>query len=82
MMLIYSRHAADMLIERAIESAWVQRTVEEPDRDEPDPVHRERRRAFRGVPERGGRVLRVVYARSDDSIRIVTLFLDRGKRSS
>jgi hypothetical protein len=36
-------------------------------------------RAFRRIPERDGRVLRVVYVPGDDHVRVITLFLDRGR---
>lgn len=52
----------------------------EPEETEPDPDHAERTRAFRAVPERDGRILRVVYESVDDHIEIVTLFLDRGRK--
>ena len=81
MALVYSRHAADMLIERSIHGDWVEQTIEEPDFEEPDPIYRDRSHAFRALPERDGRVLRVVYTRSDGVIRIITLFLDRRRRS-
>ncbi|KAB7782081.1 hypothetical protein F8B43_4836 [Methylorubrum populi] len=37
-------------------------------------------RAFRTVPERDGRVLRVVYVPIPGGARVVTMFLDRGRR--
>nr|WP_282586672.1 DUF4258 domain-containing protein [Lichenifustis flavocetrariae] len=77
---VYSNHALDMLVERSLERAWVERTVLAPAAIELDPKHTDRTRAYRAVPERDGRVLRVVYSRYDDHIRIITLFLDRGRR--
>ena len=79
-MLVFSAHALNMLRERNIERSWVQRTVDEPDSVEPDAVYPERTRAFRALPERDGRSLRVVYARQQDDVRIITVFLDRGRR--
>ena len=61
-----TRHAADMLVERGIERQWVDRTVNEPDAIEPDPERGNVFRAFRSIPERQGRVLRVVYALSEN----------------
>jgi hypothetical protein len=37
-------------------------------------------RAFRTVPERDGRVLRVVYVSVPGGARVMTMFLDRGRR--
>ena len=77
---VYGPHAADMLAERNIDPLWVERTVLGPENIEPDPKHPARTRAFRAIPERDGRVLRVVYERTGDTVRIITVFLDRGRR--
>ena len=63
------------MAERQIDRAWV-----EPDTTEPDPKHPDRIRTFWSVPERDGRVLRVVYTAHPDHYRVVTLFLDRGRK--
>lgn len=78
--LIYSAHAEIMLAERGIERDWVKRTVLEPQFRENDPTYPDRQRVFRALPERDGRVLRVVYTMVGDEFRIITLFLDRGRR--
>ncbi|MCJ2133434.1 DUF4258 domain-containing protein [Methylobacterium sp. J-026] len=46
---------------REIEPLWVERVLTDPERVEADPDHPGRHRAFARVPERDGRVLRVVY---------------------
>jgi Domain of unknown function (DUF4258) len=79
--VFYTRHAEDMLVERRIQRAWVEKTVLTPERTEVDPKKSHLRRAYRRIPERGGLWLRVVYDRANDSIRIVTVFFDRGRRS-
>lgn len=79
MTIIYTNHALAMLTEREIEQSWVERAILEPEAIEPDPKHPERMRAFRRVPERDGRVLRVVYVYEGSDHRIITLFLDRGR---
>ncbi|AMJ62401.1 DUF4258 domain-containing protein [Bosea sp. PAMC 26642] len=76
----YTFHAEVMLQEREIARAWVEQAILQPDAIEQDPKHADRLRAFRAVPERDGRVLRVVYVRSDTAYRVITLFLDRGRR--
>lgn len=78
--LIFTRHAEFMMAERSIERAWVERTLVEPEAVEPDPVRNDIIRAFRAIPERNGRVLRVVYAASGEQMRIVTVFFDRTRR--
>ena len=80
MQIVFGQHAENMLIERGIERGWVERTVFEPQMVRSDPRHKDRLQAFRAIPERGGRVLRVVYAQGKDSYRIVTLFFDRAQR--
>lgn len=57
----YGDHALDSLARRDIDRAWVEQTILTPDEAEPDPTHPDRARAFRAIPERGGRILRVVY---------------------
>ena len=75
----FTRHAEEMLAERNIERAWVERTIRDPeevvDDERPGAV-----RAYRAIPERDGRVLRVVYSKSSDEIRVITAFFDRAKR--
>ncbi|GJE79885.1 DUF4258 domain-containing protein [Methylorubrum thiocyanatum] len=80
MKIVYGSHALDTLTERGIEREWVARRLAKPDRVEPDPVHPDRMRAFRTLPERDGRVLRVVYVPVPGGARVVTMFLDRGRR--
>ena len=80
MRITYGAHALDMLQERGLDRAWIERAVAKPDFAEPDALHPERIRAYRTVPERDGRVLRVVYVPTEDGARIVTAFLDRNRR--
>lgn len=76
----YTHHAEQMALERGLLREWIERTVLEPETVEPDPKHPERTRAFRSLPERDGRVLRVVYVGDGENFRVITLFLDRGRR--
>lgn len=78
--IVFSRHADDMLLERQIERRWVEETVRNPDTMETDPHQPMVNRAFRRIPERENRVLRVAYVETRDEIRVVTLFFDRKKR--
>ena len=80
LIIVYGPHAMDNLVDRAIEQAWVEETIRAPDAIEPDLNHPDRVRAYRAVPERGGRVLRVVYVQDAQTYRIVTVFFDRGWR--
>lgn len=76
----YSDHAKEMLVERGIAREWVERAILNPDTIEADPKHVDRTRAYKAVPERDGRVLRVVYVQSGQAYRVITLFLDRSRR--
>ena len=80
MKITYGRHAIETLADRGIDRLWVERTVTAPDSLEPDPKHTDRLRAYRALPERDGRVLRVVYVPMADGAHIVTMFLDRSRR--
>jgi hypothetical protein len=78
--IIFTHHAALMLTERRIERAWAERTLNEPETVEPDPARSDAFRAFRAIPERDGRVLRVVYAATGEELIIITAFFDRTRR--
>ena len=80
MRVSYSGHAEASLLDRELDREWVERTLRWPEVVEPDPKHPERLRAFRAIPERDGRVLRVVYVRQGDRYRVITVFFDRGRR--
>lgn len=78
--LSFTHHAETVMAQRGIERAWIVRVVLAPDWIRPDTVDPALTRAFGRIPERDGRVLRVVYSRAGDDLRIVTAFLDRGAR--
>jgi hypothetical protein len=78
--LFFSLHALGVLEERQIAKDWVQRVVDRPalilaDRADPELAH-----ALAPIPEREGRVLRVVYNRDVDPVRVVTAYFDRTMR--
>ena len=79
-LLSFTQHGEAMLVERNILRAWVEDTIAEPDEVMPDPSKFRAWRAFRTIPERDGRVLRVVYTESEGKIRIITAFFDRARR--
>jgi hypothetical protein len=78
--LLFSDHAEDMLIERRIERDWVEQTIFSPEIVEQDAKREGITLAFRRIPERENRVLRVAYVESADEIRVVTTYFDRGRR--
>jgi Domain of unknown function (DUF4258) len=75
-----SDHARDVIREREIETTWVVRVLEQPDRTETDRDDPKLRHALGRILERGDRVLRVVYNASVNPPRIVTVYFDRRQR--
>jgi hypothetical protein len=78
--LIFTTHAQGRMTLRQIEHAWVEAVIDQPERSEPDPHDPALTRAWRRIPERGGRVLRVVFRRSGGDIVVVSTVFDRGAR--
>jgi len=73
-------HAADVIGEREIDITWVIRVLAQPEQTLTDRSDPALRHALGQVPERDGRVLRVVYNALVDPPRIVTAYFDRGQR--
>ena len=78
--LVFTRHAEDMLVERRIDRQWVRLTIDDPYKIETDPNRAGVLRAFRKIPENGGRTLRVAYVPDGESLRILTVFFDRTRQ--
>ena len=78
--IVLSEHAGEVASERAISPAWIEQTVVFPEWVQPDPNDAMLERRFWAVPERAGRILRVVCAESDTEIRVITAFFDRRAR--
>lgn len=74
-------HAATVMAERNISTAWVERVLRSSERTEPDDNDPELHHALGRISERDDRVLRVVYNTSVDPWRIVTVYFDRGQRA-
>ncbi|MFG1375821.1 DUF4258 domain-containing protein [Xanthobacter autotrophicus] len=75
-----SRHAEVAAREREIERDWIERAIVAPDWEAADDGDPSLRRVYVAVPERGGRILRVVYREDELGVFVVTVFLDRGAR--
>jgi hypothetical protein len=76
----FTRHAREMLAERGIRREWVNLTILDPAAIEPDPSRPGVLRAFRRIAERGNLFLRVVYTQAGETVRVITVFFDRGRR--
>jgi len=74
----FSSHALDMLQERNIPEAWVQRTLHAPDRTEVGTDHNIH--YIKAIAEHGGRFLRVIVNPHVTPKRIVTVFFDQRLR--
>jgi len=71
-----TEHAEKRLRRRKIAPEWIATTLDHPartenDHDDPDLAH-----ALRPIPERGFRVLRVVYNEAVQPVRVVTAYFD------
>lgn len=75
-----TQHAQKVLAERAIAVEWLERTLDAPDWTEPDPHDPQVVRHFRGIPEFGGRVLRVAVVPTANPARVVSVFFDRSAK--
>ncbi len=75
----FTLHAERMLVERRIERSWVERTIDQPDAIEKDPLDIQLLRYYRRIPERGGRFLRVVCRPEPGTTVVVTAFFDRSR---
>ncbi len=78
-MIRLATHAARRAAERGIAPAWIEATIQAPDWTTPDPDPT-LTRSYRVIPERGGRILRVVHRPAGADILVVTAFLDRSAR--
>ena len=76
----FSLHALNVLHERDISEEWVRRVLDAPTVERADFVDSALVHALAAIPERDGRVLRVVYNREVEPIRVVTAFFDRAMR--
>jgi hypothetical protein len=71
-----TEHAQKRLLKRRIQLEWVAATLEHPARMVSDPDDPELVHALRSIPERGFRVLRVIYNETVEPLRVVTAYFD------
>ncbi len=76
MEFILTEHAQKRIRQRRIAPEWVAATLESPARTESDPDDPDLVHALRPIPERGFRVLRVIYNETAVPIRVVTAYFD------
>lgn len=76
MIFVLTDHAKKRCTKRRINQDWIVATLEHPartenDRNDPTLVH-----ALRAIPEKGFRVLRVIYNETVDPVSIITVYFD------
>ncbi len=76
----YTNHAATVMSERNISSAWVEKAVHNPGWVEGEPTDVAIERRFCNIAENGNRILRVVCLENSVEIRIISVFFDRKAR--
>ena len=74
---VLTAHATLVISARGIGPGWIALVLEAPELLEADRADPELRHALRRIPERGNRMLRVVYNEASDPPRIVTAYFDR-----
>lgn len=75
-----SDHARRRLQQRQLPLEWIELAMQEPDRVEADRLDPELMHHLKVIPEREGRVLRIVYNQVTVPPRIVSAYFDRGMR--
>lgn len=73
---VLTDHARKRCIKRKVRDEWILATLEHPaltenDSEDPTLVH-----ALRAIPEKGFRVLRVIYNETVDPVTVVTVYFD------
>lgn len=79
-MLILTKHAQQNVARDRLDLAWIEATITRPQHVDRDPNDATLARAWRRIPQRSGRVLRVVFHPAGADIVVVTAFFDRGAR--
>lgn len=72
-----TRHARDVLDERDIPAAWMERALASPALVEPSATDPTLESRFVRIAEHGNRVLRVVVNKSVVPLRVVSVYFDR-----
>jgi Domain of unknown function (DUF4258) len=78
--LILTTHAQQKVARFRLDVAWIEAAIANPQHTDRDPDDASLTRAWRRIPERGGRALRVVFRPAGADIVVVTAFFDRGTR--
>lgn len=71
-----SDHAIKRMQKRKILAEWVQEAMNNPDRTENDHEDPTLAHALKTIPEKGFKVLRVIYNETTEPVTIVTVYFD------
>lgn len=78
--LVLTAHAQARLRERQLDPKWVEEAARTPDWTEPEPGDDALERRFKAIPQADGRILRVVCAESETTIKVISAMFDRDAR--
>ncbi len=73
-------HAQERIAQRRIVLEWISRTLQNPQKLEPDPLKTNLTQAYREIPEYNNNVLKVVYDSNESPWLIITAHFDRKYR--
>jgi len=76
MNFILTAHAEKRILKRKIVREWIAAALDHPARTEPDAEDPALAHALLPIPERGFRVLRVIYNENADPATVVTAYFD------
>lgn len=73
---ILSDHARKRILKRKIRTEWIEMTLTHPTHTGNDDVDPTLAHALRPIPEKGFRMLRVIYNETTDPVIVVTAYFD------
>jgi uncharacterized DUF497 family protein len=79
--LVVTAHASQVMEERHIELAWVERVLFNPDQIEPHVTDADLEHRYGAIAERDNRVLHIVVSKSQPQ-RLITVYFDRARKGT
>jgi hypothetical protein len=79
-MIRLTKHAAEAVEKRNLDTDWIERAITMPDFTAVDPHDVTLTRSFKVIEQVGGRVLRVVHRPEQNDILVVTAHFDRNAK--
>ncbi|GBD86281.1 hypothetical protein BMS3Abin03_00195 [bacterium BMS3Abin03] len=75
-----SAHAKRVIFERNIKHKWIEDTINNPDKREPDSTDTSIEHRLKIIEEYGSRVLRVICKKNIEPTLVITTFFDRREK--